>query len=154
MRSPRACGSAICSGRCGDFDDSREGGRANWCRSAWEAELVGFGTVIDGSVLSTEALEEMAVVDFVAARVVGYGRISTLVNACLATDTAGGLASSVRRLRGRDLRGLGDFCAGATVVDYEAEATLVFDAICAGREGVVGRGFSNCSGVTPALSGC
>ena len=29
VRSPRACGSAICSARRGDSDDSREGGRAN-----------------------------------------------------------------------------------------------------------------------------
>ena len=41
---------------------------------------------------------------------------------------------SLRRLRGRDLRGFGDFCAGAMVVDEDAEATLVCDAVGAGRE--------------------
>ena len=69
-------------------------------------------------------------------------------------QTAGGLSSSVRRLRGRDLRGLGDFCAGATVVENEAEATLVCHAVGASRKGVVGRGSSDCFGAAPALSGC
>ena len=145
VRSPGACVSAICSGRRGNSDDSREGGRANLRRSVCEAELVGFGTVVDGSVLSAEAVEEVAAVGFVAARVAGCGTTSQLVDACFATDTAGGLASSVRRLRGRDLRGLGDFCAGAMVVE-EAEATLVFDAVGASRKGVVGRGSSGCFG--------
>ena len=136
-------------------DDSREGCRANWCRSACEAELVGFDTVVGGSVFSADTVEEVAAVDFVAARVVGYGTTSALVDACFATDTASGVASSVHRLRGCDLRGLGDFCAGATVADDEAEeATLVCDAVGAGMEGVVGRRFSGCSGATPALSGC
>ena len=58
VRSPRACGSEICSGRRGDSDESREGGRANWCKSACEAELVGFNAVVDGLVLSAEAVEE------------------------------------------------------------------------------------------------
>ena len=140
VRSPRVCGSEICSGRCGDSDDSREGGRATWCKSACEAELVGFGAVVCGSVLNAEAVEEFAAVVVVAARVAGCGTISAIVDACIATDTAGGLVSSVRCLHGRDLRGLGDFCAGATVVKDEAEATLVCDAVGAGREGVVGRG--------------
>ena len=79
---------------------------------------------------------------------------SALVEACFATDTAAGLASSVRRLRGRDLRGFGDFRAGAMVVDDDAEATLVCDAVGAGNEGVVGHGSSDCFGAAPALSGC
>ena len=60
-------------------------------------------------MLSAGAVEEVAAVVFVAARVTGCGKISALVDACFATDTAGGLASTVRRLRGRDLRGFGDF---------------------------------------------
>ena len=117
VRSPRACGSAICSGRSGDSDDLREGGRANYCRSACKADLVGFGPVVGGSVLSAEAMEEVAVVGFVAARVDRCDTTSPLVDACFATDTAGGLASFVRRLRWRDLRWFGYFCAGAMVVD-------------------------------------
>ena len=154
VRSPRACGSAICSGWRGDSDDSREGGRVNCCKSACEAELVNFGTVVSGSVLSAQAVKEVAVVGFVAARVAGCGTTSPLVDASFATDTAGGLASSVRRLRKRDSRGLGDFCAGAMVVDDEPEAPLVCDGVGAGREGVVGRGVLYCSGSAPALSGC
>ena len=76
------------------------------------------------------------------------------MDACFATDTAGGLVSSVRRLRGRDLRCFGDLCAGATVVEDETEATLVCDAVGAGREGVVGRGSSDFLEAAPALSGC
>ena len=154
MRSPRACGSEICSRRRTDSDDSRKGCRANWCRSACEAVLVGFGAVIGGSVLSAETVEEVAASGLVAARVAGRDTTSALVEACFATDTAGGLASSVRRLRGRDLRGFGDFCAGAMVVDDDAEATLVCDAVGAGTEGVVGRGSSDCFGAAQALSGC
>ena len=96
----------------------------------------------------------MAAVGLTAARVAGRGTTSALVEACFATDTAGGLASSVRRLRGRDLRGFGDFCSGAMVVEEETEATLVCYAVGAGRKGVVGRGFSDCFGAEPALSGC
>ena len=154
VRSPRACGSEICSGRRGDSDDSREGGRANWCRSTCETELVGFGAVVGGSVLSAGAVEEVAAVVVVAARVTECGTISAFVDACSAKDTAGGFVSSVRRLHGRDLRGLGDFCAGATVVEDETEAMLVCDTVGAGREGVVGRGSSDCFGAAPALSGC
>ena len=154
MRSPRACGSEICSRRRTDSDDSRKGCRANWCRSACEAVLVGFGAVIGGSVLSAETVEEVAAVVFVDARVTGCGTISALVDASFATDTAGGLVSSVRRLRGRDLRGLDTFCANEMVVEDEAEATLVCDAVGAGREGVAGRGTSGCSGAAPELSGC
>ena len=40
------------------------------------------------------------------------------------------------------------------VVDDDAEATLVCDAVSAGKEGVVGRGSSDCFGAAPALSGC
>ena len=105
-------------------------------------------------MLSAEAEEEVAAVGLAAARVAGRGTTSALVEACFATDTAGGLSSSVRRLRGRDLRGFGDFCAGAMVVDDDAEATLVSDAVGAGREGVVGSGSSDCFGAAPALSGC
>ena len=133
MRSPRACDSKICSGRGGDSDDSREGGRTNWCKSACKAELVGFGAVVIRSVLSAEAEEEVAAVGLAAARVAGRGTTSALVDACFATDTAGGLTSSVRRLRGRDIRGFGDFCAGAMVVDEDAEATLVCDAVGVGN---------------------
>ena len=89
-----------------------------------------------------------------AARVAGRDTTSALVEALFATDTAGGLASSVRRLRGRDLRGFSDFCAGAMVVDGEAEATLVCDAVGAGNEGVVGCGSSDCFEAAPELSGC
>ena len=121
VRSPRAFGSEICSGRRGDFDDSREGGRANWCKSACEAELVGFAAVVDGSALSAVAVEEVSASGIVAARVAVRDTISALVDACFPTDTAGGLASSVWRLHGRDLRSLGDFCAGAMVVDEDAE---------------------------------
>ena len=96
----------------------------------------------------------MAASGLVAARVAGRDTTSALVDACFATDTASGLASSVRRLRGRDLRSLGDFCAGAMVVDEDAEATLVCDAVGACREGVVGRGSSDCFGAVPALSVC
>ena len=138
--SPRACGSEICTGRRGDSDDSREYGRANWCKSTCEAKLVGFGAVVGGSVLSAGAVVKVAAVVVVAARMTGCGTISALVGACFATDTEGGLASSVRRLLKRDLRGLGDFCAAATVVENEAEATLVCDEVGAGRKGVVGRG--------------
>ena len=152
--SPRACDSEICRGRRGESDDSREGVYTNWCKSAYEAELVGFGAIVDSSLLSAEAVEEVAAVGLSAARVAGRGTTSALVKACFATDTAGGLASSVRRLRGRDLRGFGDFCAGAIIVEDETEATLVCDAIGAGREGVVGRGSSDCFGAAPALSGC
>ena len=133
---------------------TREGGRANWWKSACEGELVGLGTVVGGSGLSTDTMEEVAVFGFVAARVDGCGPNSPHVDACFATDTTGGLSSSVRRLRGRDLRGLGDFCAGAIIVDDEAAATLVCDAVGAGREGVVKRGSIDCSGAAPALSGC
>ena len=159
VRSPRACNYEIFSGRRGDSDDSREGGRANWCKSACEVELVSFGAVVGGAVvggslLSAGAVEEVAAVVVVAARATGCGTISALVDACFATDTAGGLVSSVRRLRGRDLRGLGDFSSGATVVEDETEATLVCDAVGAGREGVVKRGSSDCFGAAPALSGC
>ena len=154
MRSPRACGSEICSGRRGNSDDSREVGRANWCKSACEAELIGFGAVLDGSVLSAEAVEEVAAVFVVASRVAGCSTISALVDACFATDTAGGLVSSVRRLRGRDLRGLGDFSAGATVVEDEAEATFVCDAVGAGKDGVVGRQSFDFFGAAPTLSDC
>ena len=96
----------------------------------------------------------MAASGLVAARVAGRDTTSALVDACIATDTAGGLAFSVRRLYGRDLSSLGDFCAGAMVVDEDAEATLVYDAVGAGREGVVGRGSTDCFGAAPALSGC
>ena len=96
----------------------------------------------------------MAASGLVAARVAGRDTSSALVDACFATDTAGGLTSSLRRLRGRDLRSFGDFYAGAMVVDEDAEATLVCDAVGAGREGVVGRGSSDCIGAAPALSGC
>ena len=154
VRSPRSFGSAICSGRRGDSDDSREDGREIWCRSACEAKLVGFGEVVGGSVLSAKAVEVVAAVVFVAARVTGCSTISALVDACFTTDTAGGLVSFVRRLHGRDLRGLGDFCAGAMVVEDEAEAKLVCYAVSAGREGVVGRGDSDCFRAAPALSGC
>ena len=95
--SPRACGSEICSGRRGDSDDSRENWRANRYKSACKAELVGFGAVVGGSVLSAEAVKEVVAVVFVAARVTGCGTISALVDACFATDTAGGLVSSVQR---------------------------------------------------------
>ena len=105
-------------------------------------------------MLSAEAVEEVAASGLVAARVAGHDTTSALVEACYETDTAGGLASSVRRLRGRDLRGFGDFCAGAMVVDDDAEATLVCDAVDAGNGGVVGRGSSDCFGAAPALSGC
>ena len=154
VRSPRTCGSEICSGRRGDSDNSREGSRANWCKSACEAELVGYGAVAGGSVHWAGAVKEVAAVVVVAARGAGCGTISALVDACFATDTAGWLVSSVERLRGRDLRGLGDFCAGATVVEDEAEATLGCDAVGAGRKGVVGHGSSDCFGAAPALSGC
>ena len=154
VRSPRAYDSEICSGRRGDSDDSREGGRANWCKSACEAVFVGFGEIVAGSVLSAEAVEEVAESGLVAAGVAGRDTVSALVDVCFATDTAGGLASSVRRLRGRDLRGFGDFSAGAMVVEDETEATLVCHAVGAGREGVVGRGSSDCFGAAPALSGC
>ena len=117
VRSPRACGSEICNGRRGDSDNSRTGGRANWRKSACEAELVGFGAVVDGSVLSAQTVKELSAVVVVDARVAGCGKISALVDACFATDPAGGLVLSVRRLRRRDLRGLGDFCAGSTVVE-------------------------------------
>ena len=96
----------------------------------------------------------MAVSGLVAARVAGRDTTSALVEACFATDTACGLASSVRRLRGRDLRGFGDFCAGAMVVDDDEEATLVCDAVSAGKEGVVGRGSSDFFDAAQALSGC
>ena len=76
------------------------------------------------------------------------------LDAFFATDTAGGLVSFVRRLRGRDLLGLANFCAGAIVVEVETEATLVCDAVGAGREGVVGRGSSDFFEAAPALSGC
>ena len=89
-----------------------------------------------------------------AARVAGRDTTSALVDACFATDTAGGLAFSVRRLRGRDLRGFGDFCTGAMVVADYAEATLVCDAVSARKEGVVGRGSSDFFEAAPALSGC
>ena len=105
-------------------------------------------------MLSAEAVEEVAAVVVVAARVTGCGTISALVDACFATVKAGGLVSSVRRLRKRDLQGLGDFCAGATVVEDVREATLVYDAVGAGREGVVGRGSSDFVEAAPALSGC
>ena len=154
MQSPRACGSEICNWRRGDSDDSRKGVRANWCKSACEAELVGFGAVVGGSVLSAGAVEEVAAVVVVAARVAECGTISALVDVCFAIDTANGLVSSVLCLRGRDLRGLGNFCAGATVVEDEAKATLVCDAVGAGREGVDGRGSSYCFGAAPVLSGC
>ena len=154
VRLPRACGSEICSGRRVDSDDSREGGRANWCRSTCEAELVGFGAIVGGSVVSAETVEEVAAVVVEAARVTGCGTISTLVDACFATDTAGGLASSVRRLRERDLRGLGDVYAGATVVEDGAEATHCCETVGAGRKGVVGRGSYDCFREAPALSGC
>ena len=134
-------------------DDSRDGGLANWCKFACEAELVGFGAVVDGSLLSAEAEEEVAAVGLAPARVAGRGTSSTLVKACVAKDTASGLISSVWRLRGRDLRGFGDFCAGAMVVEEETEATLVCDAVGASREGVVGRGFSDFFGAVPGLSG-
>ena len=57
-------------------------------------------------------------------------------------------------MRGRDLHGFGDFCAGAIIVGEDAEATLVCDAVGTGREGIVGRGSSDCFGAAPALSGC
>ena len=154
MRSPRACDSEMCSGRRGDSDDSRESGRSNWCKSACEAELVGFGAVVGGSVLIAGAVEKVAAVAVVAAQVAGCGTTSSLVDDCVATDTAGGLVSSVRRLRERDLRGLGDICACAMVVDDDAEATLVCDAVSAGRECVVARGFFDFFEAAPALSGC
>ena len=154
VRSLRACGSAISSGRRGDFDNSGEDGRANWCRSACEAERVVFGTLVGGSALSAKAMEEVAVVVFVAARTNGCGTNLRVVDACFATDTAGELASYVRRLRGRDLRELGDFYAGAIIVDDEAAATLVCNAVGAGRKDVVGRGSFDCFGAVPTLSGC
>ena len=154
VRSPRACDFEICSWRRGDSDDWREGGRANWFKFAFEAELVGFGAIVYGSVLNAKTVEEMAESGLVAARVAGRDTASARVDACFATDTAGGLASSVRRLRGRDLRGLGDFCAGAMVVDDDAETTLVCDAVSVGKKGVVGRGSSDCFGAAPALKGC
>ena len=101
-------------------------------------------------MLSAGAVEEVAAVVVVAARVTGCGTISALVDACFATHTAGGLASSLRR----DLRGFGDFCAGAMVVEDETETTLVCDAVGAGRKGVVGRGSNDFFEATPALSGC
>ena len=105
-------------------------------------------------MLSAETVEEVAASGLVAARVAGRDTASALVDACFATDTTGGLAFSVRRLRGRDLRGFGDICAYAMVVEDETEATLVCDAVGAGREGVVGRGSSDCFGAAPSLSGC
>ena len=110
--------------------------------------------MVGGSVLTAGAVEEVAAVVVVAARVTGCGTILALVDAYFATDTEGGLASSVRRLRGHDLRGLGDFREGATVVEDEAEATLVCDAVGAGREHVVGRGSSDFFEAVSALSGC
>ena len=115
---------------------------------------MGFGAVVGGSVLSAEAVEEVAVVGCFTARVAGCCTISLVLDCCVATDTANGLASSVRRLRGRDLRGLGYFCAGAMVVDDKAEATLICDAVGACRENVVGRGSFDCFGSAPVLSGC
>ena len=154
MRSPHACGSEICSGPRGDSDDSREGGRANGCKSACEPELVDFGAVVGGSVISAGAVEKMAAVVIVATRLTGCGTVSALVDACFATDTAGKPVLSVRRFRGHDLRGFGDFCAGAMVVEDETKTTLDSDAVNAGREGVVGRGSSDCFRAAPALSGC
>ena len=94
VRSFRACGSEICSGLPGDSDDSREYGRANWCKSACEAELVGIGAVVGGSLLYAGAVENMAAAVFVAARVTGCNTISALVDVCFTTDTAGGLVFS------------------------------------------------------------
>ena len=87
---------------------------------------------------------------FEVARVTGYGITGTLVDACFVMDTSSGLGSFARRLRGCDLRLLGDFCAGAMVVEEEADATLVWDADCAGTGGVLGRGSSGCSVDAPA----
>ena len=87
VRLPRACDSEICSWRRGDSDDSREGGCSNWCKSAFEAEFVGFGALVDGSVLSAETEEEVAAVVFVATRVAGCGATSSLVDDCFATDS-------------------------------------------------------------------
>ena len=100
VRSPRACDFEICSGRRGDSDDSREDGRANWCKYACEAELDGFSAVVNGLVLSAKAQKDVVEAVFVAARVAASGATSSLVNDCFATDTDGGLVSSVRRLRG------------------------------------------------------
>ena len=62
VRSFRACDSEICSGRRGDSDKSGEIGRSNWCKSACEAELVGVGAVVVGTVLRAIAEEEVAAV--------------------------------------------------------------------------------------------
>ena len=57
-------GSAICSGRCGDSDESRDGGKANYCKFACVEELDVLGTE-DGAAITAEA------VNFADARVAG-----------------------------------------------------------------------------------
>ena len=153
-RASRASGSEITSWRRGDSDDSREAGSSNWQRSACVAELAVFGTAVGGSAVSAVAVEVAAALVFVVARVTGYGVTGTPVDAFFVTDTSSGLTSSARRLRGCDLRLLGDLCAGATVVEEAADATLVWHADCAGTSGVLGRGSSGCSVGAPAPSGC
>ena len=61
--------------------------------------------------------EETAMVDFAVARVAGYGTTGSFVVACFAASTGVRLAVSRERLRGRDLRDLGDECAIATDVE-------------------------------------
>ena len=126
--------STICSGRCGDCEESRDGARANSCRLACVKELDAFGSVADVAAAGVKAA------DLAAARADGYGSTGPIVAACFGAASMGVDASSARRLRLRDLCSLGLECAAITAVEEKAVGALIQESDCDCRRGVEWRG--------------
>ena len=120
----------ICSGRCGDCEESRDGARANCCRLACVTELDAFGTVADVAAAGVEAA------DLAAARVDVYGSTGPIVAACFGAASMRGDASSARRLRLLDLCSLGLECAAITAEEEEAVGPLIRESDCDCSRGV------------------
>ena len=121
--------STICSERCGDCEESRDGARANCCRLSCVKKLDAFSTVADVAAAGVEAA------DLAAARVDVYGSTGSIVAACFGAALMGGDASSAWRLRLRDLCSLGLECAAITA-EEEAVGALIREGDCDCSRGV------------------